>query len=402
MARRPFSLLVALSLLLAGTVASAATASATTPPTPRNLPSQIETLADYVPQTSCDPTTKPGSNALGKLLVSTYHGTSFGSAYACGTNGTVSEHYEGRAVDWMVSVRNHTQAAQAHAFLTWLFKTDAAGHRFANARRLGVMYIVFNNRIWGGWDGSWHPHSNCATHPEASSDTNCHRNHMHISLSWDGAMKRTSYWTGKVATPDYGPCRPRDLNWAAPHKKANPRQCPDYRKVNPPAGASATMRGLVTYSGAVVRYGSSGPAVAAVQRAVGVSASGSFLAKTQAAVRSWQNRHHLTASGVVNATTWRALLHAFGHAKTTPKPTAKPTAKPTVKKTAPAKLPNVHLSYGSTGTRVTAVQRRLTVQPVSGWFGPLTRAAVTRFQRAHHLRPSGAVGPRTWLALGFH
>lgn len=400
MVRRSISLFAVLCLAIAGIAVSASTAAAA-PPSPRGLPTALEGLADYVPQTSCDPVAKPGAVALGRLLVSAYPGTSFNSAYACATDGTVSEHYEGRAVDWMASYRNATQRRQLQSFLTWLFATRA-GHKFAYARRLGVMYIVYDNRIWGGWDGAWHPHSSCATHPETSWDSTCHRNHMHISLSWDGAMKRTSYWTGKVATPDYGPCRPRDLNWAAPHKKANPRQCPDYRKVNPPAGASATMRGLVTYSGAVVRYGSSGPAVAAVQRAVGVSASGSFLAKTQAAVRSWQNRHHLTASGVVNATTWRALLHAFGHAKTTPKPTAKPTAKPTVKKTAPAKLPNVHLSYGSTGTRVTAVQRRLTVQPVSGWFGPLTRAAVTRFQRAHHLRPSGAVGPRTWLALGFH
>jgi hypothetical protein len=394
MARRTLSLLVALSLLVGGSVVSASTSAARTPPTPRNLPSRIEALADYVAQTSCDPRTKPGSAALGKLLVSTYHGTSWASAYACATDGTVSEHYEGRAVDWMASVRNRTQAAQAHSFLTWLFKTDAAGHRFANARRLGVMYIVFNNRIWGGWDGSWHPHSNCATHPEKSADSNCHRNHMHISLSWEGAMKRTSFWTGKVAAPDYGPCRARDLNWAAPYKKANPHRCPDYRQVHAPAGASATLRALVTYSGAVVRYGSTGPAVAAVQRAVGVSASGSFLGKTRAAVRSWQKRHHLAVTGVVSATTWRALLRAFGHAKK--------TAPPTTKKTAPGKVPNVHLAYGSTGARVVAVQRRLKVQPVSGWFGPITRAAVARFQRAHHLRPTGAVGGRTWLALGFH
>ena len=390
MARRPLSLLVALSLLIAGTVVSASTSAARTPPTPRHLPARIEALADYVPQTSCDARTKPGSAALGRLLVSTYHGTSFASAYGCGSDGTVSEHYEGRAVDWMASVRNRTQAAQAHSLLTWLFKRDAAGHRFANARRLGVMYIVFNNRIWGGWDGSWHPHSNCATHPERSSDSNCHRNHMHISLSWEGAMKRTSFWTGKVAAPDYGPCRARDLNWAAPYKKANPRGCLDYRQVRAPAGASATMRALVTYSGAVVRYGSTGPAVAAVQRALHVTATGNFLTKTRAAVRSWQRRHHLTVTGVVNATTWRALLRAFGHAK------------PTAKKTAPRKFPNVHLAYGSTGARVMAVQRRLHVQPVSGWFGPITRAAVMRFQRAHQIRPSGVVGGRTWLALGFH
>lgn len=38
---------------------------------------------------------------------------------------------------------------------------------------------------------------------------------MHISLSWSGAMGRTSFWTKRVYADDYGPCRPRDLNWGA-------------------------------------------------------------------------------------------------------------------------------------------------------------------------------------------
>jgi peptidoglycan hydrolase-like protein with peptidoglycan-binding domain len=390
MARRPLSLLVAFGLVIAGSAVSASASAALTPPTPHRLPANIAALADYVPQDSCDPRVKPGSAAVGRLLVSTYHGTSFASAYACATDGKVSEHYEGRAVDWMASVRNGTQAAQAHSFLSWLFKTDAAGHRFANARRLGVMYIVFDNRIWGGWDGAWHPHSSCASHPEASWDSTCHRNHMHISLSWEGAMKRTSFWSGRVAAPDYGPCRTRDLNWAVPYTKANPRWCAEYRVVSAPAGSSATMRDLVAYSGAVARYGSTGPAVAAVQRAVHVSTTGNFLARTQSAVRSWQNGRHLAQTGVVDAGTWRALLRAY-----------RPAAR-RAPKTTPTHYPNVHLAYGSTGPGVVAVQRRLNVQPVSGWFGPLTRGAVTRFQQSRRLTANGVVDGRTWVALGLH
>ena len=45
------------------------------------------------------------------------------------------------------------------------------------------------------------------------------------------------------------------------------------------------------------------------------------------------------------------------------------------------------------------VQQRLHVRPVSGWFGPITRATVRAFQRAHHIRPTGNVGPLTWRAL---
>jgi DNA invertase Pin-like site-specific DNA recombinase len=53
--------------------------------------------------------------------------------------------------------------------------------------------------------------------------------------------------------------------------------------------------------------------------------------------------------------------------------------------------------------RVREVQRRLKRAgarpgPVDGLFGPLTRAAVKRFQRRHHVAPTGVVGRRT-LAL---
>jgi uncharacterized protein YkwD len=56
------------------------------------------------------------------------------------------------------------------------------------------------------------------------------------------------------------------------------------------------------------------------------------------------------------------------------------------------------LRYGSVGRDVAQVQRRLGVA-ADGIFGPITQAAVRRFQRHHDHRPTGVVGPRTWRAL---
>ena len=58
-----------------------------------------------------------------------------------------------------------------------------------------------------------------------------------------------------------------------------------------------------------------------------------------------------------------------------------------------------YMRYGSTGTRVQKVQRRLGVRP-TGWYGPVTKTKVRAFQVRKGLGQSGVVGPRTWRALG--
>jgi len=65
------------------------------------------------------------------------------------------------------------------------------------------------------------------------------------------------------------------------------------------------------------------------------------------------------------------------------------------------------LRMRASGTLVATLQRtlnaRLDPSPqlgVDGDFGPLTQAAVIRFQLAHHLVANGEVGPETWPALG--
>jgi hypothetical protein len=168
--------------------------SGSVPHAPVALPTAIEQLPPYQPQTFCSPTVKPGTQALANLLTATYSGTAIVSLVRPCASDT-SEHYDGRAIDWGVDHRNATQRAQGQAFLDWLFAPDAGRDSDAMVRRLGVMYVIWNHRIWGAYSGRWEPYKNC------SGPTACHIDHMHISLDWSGAMKKTSFWTGIVRAP---------------------------------------------------------------------------------------------------------------------------------------------------------------------------------------------------------
>ena len=63
-----------------------------------------------------------------------------------------------------------------------------------------------------------------------------------------------------------------------------------------------------------------------------------------------------------------------------------------------------HLEVGSQGTEVTSLQQLLIGQGYlsgspTGYFGPLTTAAVANYQSAHGFSPTGTVGPQTRDAL---
>ena len=255
------------SVNAAAPAAPAAPVALPGPRLPTGLPAQVEDLAAYVQQVSCDPTAKPGAVKFGNLLRTTYPGTSYSVGRDCGADGMASEHYEGRAVDWFVSVRTPAQAARAQQLINWLLAPDSQGRPYANARRLGVMYMIWNNRIWGSYRAAegWRPYGSCATRTAPGDDTTCHRNHIHFSLSWAGAMGRTSFWTRTAAAQDYGPCRPADLNWAPaysgpradPVPQLLPGQCA-VRDLGDP-GRPGPLRGATVGPGSSGSRRASGP-----------------------------------------------------------------------------------------------------------------------------------------------
>ena len=171
---------------------------AAVPGYPVALPPTYDVAAQYEGQAQCDPPAKPGTQRLADLIKATYGADqTVWIPRSCEIGGQ-SEHKEGRALDWMTSVRNAQQRANAETFLNWLLGPDQFGTPYGNAVRLGVMYIGWNDRIWRGYDieRGWTELKGCFSKPEQGNDTVCHRNHIHISLTWDGATATGSFWDG--------------------------------------------------------------------------------------------------------------------------------------------------------------------------------------------------------------
>lgn len=182
-----------LALALAGagvfiTTAGASPVALATPITPEFGP-EIDDYATYDGQAACDPIAKPGVEGVRDLLDQTYGKHSSGIDRGCEIGGK-SEHKEGRALDYMLDSAKPREKAAADDFLAWLLATDQHGNKHANARRLGVMYIIFNHLTWKSSqpDAGWQPRA-CDGTPN-----DCHTNHIHLSFSWNGALKRTSWW----------------------------------------------------------------------------------------------------------------------------------------------------------------------------------------------------------------
>ena len=172
------------SLLLAG---PAPAAIAKVPPPPKALSAAtIDAHLGYMPQSTCTPKAKPGATAVLRLLIATWGGSSSGISRGCGA-GTISEHKEGRALDWRMSVKSASQRKRVGQAVKWLTADNGE-----MAYRLGVMYIIWNQQIWS----LYYPELGWRKMADRGSVTANHKNHVHISLSWDGAMKQTSWWTG--------------------------------------------------------------------------------------------------------------------------------------------------------------------------------------------------------------
>jgi len=168
-------------------------------PTQARFVLPVESYAPYQPQKSCARTDKPGTVALGQWL--TARGGAYGGTLrACGSGGA-SEHKDGRAFDWTLDARDLDDQAVADAFIIEAFADDELGDTDALARRMGIMYVIWNDKMYAAWNGfepTNYLSSSCRSR-KTCSPTLRHRDHMHISLSKAGAKGLTSWYLETAA-----------------------------------------------------------------------------------------------------------------------------------------------------------------------------------------------------------
>lgn len=212
-----------LGILAAGpfTVTGEGRRVAATESAPIEAAGDIEPYPAYDGQSTCSPAAKPGMVALRDLVMAAYPTTtSYGISRDCGIGGT-SEHKEGRAWDWANDATTQAGRARVAGFMNWLFRTDQYGNRHAMARRLGVMYIIWNRQIFKLYRPSdgWTPYTGSSPHTD----------HVHVSLTRRGGAMLTSFWSLGLPGP----------NGTSPPDPPNPPDPPDPPDPPGPTGARA-------------------------------------------------------------------------------------------------------------------------------------------------------------------
>ncbi len=236
------------------------------------------------------------------------------------------------------------------------------------------MYVIHNKMIWGVYrekDG-WRPSSG-------------HTDHIHISFSWNGARGNTSFWTGKLQPTDYGPC-------------AVFTGQPGVTRSSPRLDPCPTTAGLAAQASLLDR----GAGLAGDDRG---GSPGGAQDQAKQDVRRWPPWwRFVTTSGPttfpitqsLDVPTWASLIRT--------KTTDDVTAGYSSTRAAGYGLANysgVTLRRNSVGRSVKFLQLALRLQAAdrSGYFGPVTEAAVKKLQADAGLEQTGLATKREWSAL---
>ena len=246
----------------------------------------------YIPQTACYANELPGVAAFRDMLLRTFPRPAetlqmYNINRGCNTPG-ISEHEEGRALDFEAEVTDPVQYAQAKKLLRYLTKRNGY-----HARRWGIMYIIYNKQLWAQYKPYWRQMS------DRGNRVDNHMDHIHFTFTWNGSVQKSSYWTGKVRRVDRGPCVKVRSHFAPLQLKKRVNK-PRRKSCRSPRSIGRDWR----YSSSVM-YWQGGERVEWLQQYLSENGGhyqgpvdGAFGRGTFAAVESWQRANRVPRTGV--------------------------------------------------------------------------------------------------------
>lgn len=265
------------------------------------------------------------------------------------SNPKNTEHYSGRALDFMI--RNSPSVGDAVADYVW-----------ANRVRFGLTHIIWRQRIKSTvtQPGVWRPMS------DRGSPTENHMDHPHC------------YFNGKSVTGS--PKKPSKSSGSSKSTYFEPK------------GVSMTVK--------------------QIQKAAGVTADGYYGDDTKAAVKVLQRRLGVTADGLWGPATEKAYKGSSGSSSSKPEASSsKPKAASKAPKFplpkgsyfGPKSGPKASVSgYYSHKADLKKWQAQMRKRGWSitadGLYGSNTRTVVRAFQKEKGLTVDGKIGPKTWAA----
>lgn len=269
----------------AGPAVTDAELAAVPAPPSKDLPKTLDAAPPWFYTYSCDPNDKPGMVAFANLLANHYNRPTWWGSRNC-IAGDNSQHYEGRAVDWVMNAYDPADKAIGDAVAQWLTANNGE-----MARRFGVQSVIWNRYSWYLYKpGAWYPYTGPSPHTD----------HLHISFSWDGAMGRTSWWDGTPVTAhDYGTCRVYRDQYAPRYQGYNGQQCTTDLPYPPSA------------PNPVVLPGARNNYVRQAQQSLGFTGTdvdGIFGPMTLQALLDYQASNKLPWTGVLDKATWAHML----------------------------------------------------------------------------------------------
>jgi len=161
-------------------------------------PGPVDEYASYQPEDGCRHKPMKGTRQLAAWLEKAFDGGSAVTATRACTSST-SEHQDGRAIDWMMDATSKADRAEVTRFLGEIFATDVDAEAHALARRMGIMYVIWNDHMYASYrqfEKRDYLSSSCPSRKKCSK-TLRHRDHVHLSLSRPGGRAATT-WYGRT------------------------------------------------------------------------------------------------------------------------------------------------------------------------------------------------------------